>query len=235
MRETDLYPPLKRFLESRGYEVKGEIGAIDVLAVRGDEEPLVVELKTTLTLAVLLQAVERLTLTSMVYIGIPLTCPALNKRRRVLKLFRRLGLGLIGIAPRRGTDIVAVLVDPGEYTPRKRRKQCAQLLGEFTTRRGDPCAGGCDRRRGLLTAYRQKALRIAGFLHENGPTKAAGIAQAIEEPKARDILYRNVYGWFERTATGIYALSPQGKKELPEWTNQSIAAGNKGTMEANNP
>ena len=34
MSETDLYPPIKRFLEGQGYTVKGEIGACDVLAVR---------------------------------------------------------------------------------------------------------------------------------------------------------------------------------------------------------
>ncbi len=42
MRETSLYPPVKRFLESRGFEVKGEICACDVVALRDGEPPIVV-------------------------------------------------------------------------------------------------------------------------------------------------------------------------------------------------
>ena len=60
MKESDLYLPLKRFLESQHYEVKGEVNDCDVLAVRGDEVPVVVELKLTLNLDVVLQAVGRL-------------------------------------------------------------------------------------------------------------------------------------------------------------------------------
>lgn len=45
MKESDIYPPLKRFLESQNYEVKGEVQNCDALAVRGKETPVVVELK----------------------------------------------------------------------------------------------------------------------------------------------------------------------------------------------
>ena len=48
---------MKRFLESQGYEVKGEVGNCDVAAVRGDEELVVVELKQSLNLELVLQAV----------------------------------------------------------------------------------------------------------------------------------------------------------------------------------
>ena len=44
MKETDLYPPVKRFLEAQGYEVKAEVRGCDVTAVRGDEAPVIVEL-----------------------------------------------------------------------------------------------------------------------------------------------------------------------------------------------
>lgn len=68
-----------------------------------------------------------------------------------------------------------------------------------------------------MTAYRQKALRIAHYLRDSGPTKAAVAAAAINEPRTRDILYRDVYGWFDRIATGIYTLSPKGTEETPAW------------------
>ena len=38
-RETSLYPPVKQFLENRGFDVKGEICGCDVVALRGDEPP----------------------------------------------------------------------------------------------------------------------------------------------------------------------------------------------------
>ncbi|MEM6256654.1 MAG: hypothetical protein AAF821_27440, partial [Cyanobacteria bacterium P01_D01_bin.156] len=124
MKESDLYLPLKRFLESQNYAVKGEVQDCDVLAVRDDEPPVVVELKRSLNLDVVLQAVERLALTPTVYIGIPKQCKVLGKRRRrVLKLLKMLGLGLVVIDPNSTHGSVEVLVDPGEYKPRisKRR------------------------------------------------------------------------------------------------------------------
>ena len=68
-----------------------------------------------------------------------------------------------------------------------------------------------------MTAYRQRALEIAWFLDKHGPKKASHIAQSLQEPKVRDILYRDVYGWFERVSLGVYAISPRGKKEIPLW------------------
>jgi hypothetical protein len=73
-----------------------------------------------------------------------------------------------------------------------------------------------------MTAYRQRALAIAGLLQEQGPTKAAHIARILREPKARDILYRDVYGWFDRVSRGVYELSPRGKQEIPLWREEAV-------------
>ena len=69
MPETELYGPIKLFLEAQGYVVKGEIGACDVMAVRGDEGLVVVELKERLSLALILQAVDRLAFCDTVYVA----------------------------------------------------------------------------------------------------------------------------------------------------------------------
>jgi hypothetical protein len=218
VKESDLYNPVKMFLEGQGYRVKGEIRDCDVLAVRGTEEPLVVELKLSFNLEVLLQAVNRLSVSSVVYIGIPSTCKAFrNRRRRIIKLLRMLGLGLILIGVRSKQSSVNVILDPGEYRPRIHPKRQGQLLGEFEGRRGDPIQGGSGRRKGMMTAYRQKAMRIAEYLKEHGPTKASIMAKAIEEPEVRPVLYRNVYGWFDRLGDGVYGLSPRGITELAIW------------------
>jgi hypothetical protein len=218
MKESDLYLPLKRFLISQNYEVKGEVQDCDVVAIRGKEAPVVVELKLTLNLDLVLQAVDRLLLTPKVYIGIPARCKILDRRQKhIIKLLRMLGLGLVVIDLDKESDSVNVLLDPGEYRPRISKHRQERLLGEFTKRVGDPNLGGTEKRKGIMTAYRQRALAIAWFLDKQGPTKASHIAQNLQEPKARDILYRDVYGWFERVSLGVYEISPRGKKEIPLW------------------
>ncbi len=222
MKESDLYLPLKRFLESQGYEVKGEVQDCDAVAVRGQETPVVIELKLSFNLNVVLQAVDRLSLTPKVYIGIPGQCKIPKKRRRqIIKLLRMLGLGLLVIDPDRETGSIKVLLDPGEYRPRKSKHRRERLLGEFVKRVGDPNLGGTEKRKGIMTVYRQRALAIAGFLRKQGPTKASHIARALREPKARDILYRNVYGWFDKVSLGVYELSPRGKQEIPLWREKA--------------
>lgn len=220
MNESDLYAPLKHFLEGQGYEVKGEVKNCDVVAVRGEEPPLVVELKLAFNLSVLLQVVERLSLTPTVYIGIPLQTTVLRKKRKqVLKLLRMLGLGLVVIDAK--AETVDVVLDPAEYKPRVIKQKQVRLLGEFSKRVGDPNTGGTAMRKGIMTAYRQRALLIGQYLREHGASKAATVAQQVADPKARAILYRDVYGWFERTERGVYALSPKGGEEIKLWRPDS--------------
>lgn len=218
MKESDLYLPLKQFLESQNYDVKSEVHNCDIVAIRGEEAPIVVELKLSINLTVVLQSVDRLSLTSKVYIGVPEQCKILKKhRKQILKLLRMLGLGLIAINPDRIKGNVNVLLDPKEYKPRKSKLRQERLLGEFAKRVGDPNLGGMENRKGIMTSYRQRALAIAQFLQEQGPTKASHIAMTLQDSKARDIMYRNVYGWFDRVSIGVYDLSPRGKQEIPLW------------------
>src|SRR5262245_51467857 len=132
-----------------------------------------------------------------------------------------LGLGLMVIDAHHGRGYVEVLLDPGEYRPRKSKSRQERLLGEFTKRVGDPNLGGSDRRTGIMTVYRQRAIAIARFLHQQPPAKASRIATTLRDPQARDILYRDVYGWFDRVALGVYALSPRGQREILLWQPQA--------------
>lgn len=218
MRETQLYPPLKAYLEAQNYEIKGEVGLCDVVARRCSEPPLIVELKLNLNLTVVLQAVDRLKITSSVYIGVPRNTSVLKrKRKQVLQLLRRLGLGLITVDPDRGPDGVKVLLDPGDYQPRTSKPRRVRLLAEFEKRVGDPNLGGGTRRKGVMTAYRQQALKLAVYLVNHGPEKASEVARRTGEEKARQILYRDVYGWFDRIERGVYGLSPRGEREIKSW------------------
>lgn len=214
-RETDLYLPVKTLLEGQGYEVKGEIGAADVVGVRGDEDAVVVELKTSFSLSLFHQAIERQAITDIVYIAVPRSpgragLKALTANK---SLCRRLGLGLITVRLKDG--LVEVHADPSPYKPRKSALKKTRLLREFAKRTGDPNSGGATRQ-GLMTAYRQDALRCARVLSQQGPTKASEVARLSGVEKARLMMANNHYGWFEKVATGIYGLCPKGAEALAQ-------------------
>ena len=69
-RETDLYPAVKTFLEGQGYVVKSEVGAADVVAIRGGEPPVIVELKLGFSLTLVHQCVARLGVSDDVYMAV---------------------------------------------------------------------------------------------------------------------------------------------------------------------
>ncbi len=212
MKESDLYPPVKTWLEAQGYAVKAEIGACDVMAVRGDEPPLIVELKLRFNLDLVLQAMDRFTLSDDVYVAFShaQTATWRRRRKRVLRLCRRLGVGVLLV---RGDDPerlrVTAELDPLPYRPRPDRKRQRRLLKEFAERVGDPNAAGSTRV-ARITAYRQDALRLVRRLDGEGAQRVAELRAATGIERAAAILQRNVYGWFEREARGIYALSPKG-------------------------
>src|SRR5437870_12762925 len=69
--EATLYRPVKAFLEAQGFEVKGEVCGCDLVARRGDEPPVIVELKLRFSLPLLLQGIDRLRMTERVYLAVP--------------------------------------------------------------------------------------------------------------------------------------------------------------------
>ena len=220
LRETDLYPPVKEFLEGQGYDVKSEVSNCDVVAVRGEEEPVVVELKTAFTLPLVFQALKRQSMTDLVYVAFPVhrDGPKTNVWRRhyrdIVKLCRMLGLGLITVRmdaqEPRGLE---VHLDPAPYRPRKNKNRRDLLLREFDRRIGDPNQGGMSKRP-IVTAYRQDALKCAWFLQNHGPSKANLLKTELGVHQAPRILQRDVYGWFHRIERGIYELTPVGKRAV---------------------
>jgi hypothetical protein len=213
--ESDLYAPVKALLEGQGYVVKGEVRGCDVVAVRGAEPPVVVELKRTFGLGLVLQGVDRLALTDLVYLAVG-QWP--KRMKNVKKLCRRLGLGFIVVA----ADRADVVLDPMPYLPRKNKPKAGRMLGEHARRVGDPNLGGQTMRAPLMTAYRQEALRCAGLLVESGPMKLSAMRKAADVPNAAKILQQDVYGWFERVERGVYALTPSGKAGLKRFDRKSV-------------
>lgn len=206
MREADLYPPIKAFLQAQGYEVKAEIGACDIFARRGDEPPVIVEMKLTFSLALLLQGVARQALFDHVYLAVPISPKGWPARYKdITQLCRRLGLGLLAV---KGAAVEAHL-DPAPYVPRKNLARAARLLREFDRRSGDPNTGGT---RGVkqMTHYRQDALRVAHALAQ-GPIAARQLARACGVKRACTLARDDHYGWFLRPQAGLYALSEAGQ------------------------
>ena len=211
LRETDLYPPIKAFLERQGFEVKAEIGAADVVGLKGGEM-VVIELKRGFSLALFHQAIARLAVADVVYVAVARGQGRAWARalRDNTKLARRLGLGVLTVALE--TARVEVHCDPGPYAPRKQARRKAAMLTEFHARSGDPNLGGAAGAR--VTAYRQDATLCAEFLALAGTAKGVEVARATGVARATAIMRDNHYGWFEKVALGTYRLSAEGQTQM---------------------
>jgi len=222
-REAALYLPVKAFFERQGYEVKGEVRGCDLVARRGEEPPVIVELKLRFNLALVLQGIDRLALTERVYLAVPQPRGGalVRERSAIRKLCRRVGLGLILVGLTRGS--VEILEEPVPYRPRQAKSRTLRLMDEFSRRVGDANIGGAAGVP-LVTAYRQDALRCAQALAAYSPMRVGALRTMAEVPAASLILRRNVYGWFERIDRGIYRLTLRGDQALSRFADAIPAA-----------
>jgi hypothetical protein len=212
--ETALYLPVKRFLEGLGFTVKGEVGGCDLVALNGDDPPLVVigELKLTFNLELVLQGVDRAGACDEVWLAARMSARGKGRESdaRYRNLCRRLGFGMLGIT---GSGGVEVLVQPATVSPRRNPRKRSRLVSEHQRRKGDPAEGGSTRTP-IMTAYRQQALACASAL-ARGPRRLRDLRPQI--PDAPKILQHNFYGWFDRTGRGIYMLTAAGHAALTRW------------------
>lgn len=212
--ETSLYEPVKRFLEQFGYTVKGEVGHCDIVALRDDDPAVVVicELKLAFNLELILQGVDRATMGDEIWLAAQLSIRGKGRESdpRYRNLCRRLGFGLLGVST---SGAVEILVSPTAPMPRKDTRRRSRLVEEHKRRSGDPVAGG-GTRRPIMTAYRQQALACAAAM-ASSPQRPRDLKPSF--PDAQKILRRNVYGWFERSARGVYALTDTGRSALASW------------------
>jgi hypothetical protein len=216
--ETALYLPVKRFLENLGFTVKGEIGGCDLVALSGDEPPIVVvgELKLSFNLELLLQAVDRAVACDEVWLAAKFSERGKGRESdaRYRNLCRRLGFGMLAVTK---SGQVEVIVSPAT-SPRRDPKRRSRLIAEHRKRQGDPALGGSTRAP-IMTAYRQQALACAQAL-SHGPRRVRDLKPSI--PDAPKILLHNVYGWFDRVERGIYRLTDPGRAALKRWPQQQF-------------
>lgn len=211
MQETSLYAPVKRFLESLDFTVKGEVGGCDIVGLRDGEPPVIVicELKLQFNLELVLQGVDRATACDEVWLAARQSARGKGREhdRRFRALCRRLGFGLLGVG---GKGEVELLLSPAALPPRRDPRRRSRLVEEHHRRKGDPTIGGSTRKP-IMTAYRQEAIACAAAMAD-GPKRPRDLK--IVSPRAASILLHNYYGWFARAERGVYALTEIGQAAI---------------------
>lgn len=208
MAETDLYLPLKAFMEGAGYAVKGEVNGCDLVGVKEGEQPVLVvcEMKLAFNLELVMQGVNRATACDEVWLAARSSKTAKGREHdaRFRNLCRRLGFGIMTVS---ASGAVEVIVAPFAATPRRDPKRRSRLLEEHRRRVGDPQIGG-GRGKPIMTAYRQDCISCATSLLA-GPQSPKQLKTLVARAPA--ILRRNVYGWFVRESRGLYGLTELGR------------------------
>lgn len=214
IKETDLYPPLQEWLEANGYIVHAEIKDCDVVA-RKDDDVVIIEIKRAINLDLLLQAVKRQQASESVYVAVPAPRTADKRWSELLRLLKRLELGLLLVYIDSALPRVELAFHPLKQERQQRKAASRALLKEMSGRSVNMNVGGSTRRP-LMTAYREGALTVAAALEQSGPTSPALLRKSGCPEKTASILYANFYGWFERVSVGQYALTEKGKTALFE-------------------
>ena len=209
--ETELYPPVKAFIEELGFEAKGEVAGCDLVAMRAgaDEFVVVIEMKRTFNLELVLQGVARSSVCDEVWLAVGHSKTGTGRLAdaRVGRLCRRMGFGLLAVSR---SGAVNLLVEPAPYAPRRNVAGRSKLMEEHRRRQGDPMRGGSPGRP-IMTAYRQQALRVAAALAD-GPGRPRDLKALV--PNAQSILSNNYHCYFVRLKHGLYGLTEAGRAAI---------------------
>lgn len=215
--EADLFEPVRDHLVARGYTVRAEVDHCDIIARRG-EDLIVVELKRRINLELLIQATDRQRITPSVYVAVPGPLRMDRKSRfpGLKRVLRSLELGLLIVAPDEDPPRVEVVFHPLPYQRQKRKQRRRAVLREMEGRSANHNRGGVTRRK-LITAYRENAIQIGCALQLHGPLAPRQLRTLGTGEKTLRILADNHYGWFERIARGLYAITATGRRELKSY------------------
>jgi hypothetical protein len=220
IQESDLYLPIKQYLEHQGYSIYGEVHNCDITAKKGDEL-ILIELKTHFSIALLMQATQRQEVSNSVYVAVPVPHNRRNPNhfRGMCKLLKRLELGLILVRFLKTKTKVELISHPDQSRRRKNSKKRRAIIREIDGRFKDYNTGGTPSTEERITAYKQNAIQIAAYLDRLGQASPSQLRELGTGDKTLSILYKNFYGWFEKVDRGIYRLHPHGRaclKKYPE-------------------
>jgi hypothetical protein len=159
MLETELFQPIKFYLEQHGYSVNAEVKDCDVTATR-DDELIIVELKKSANMQLLVQATDRKRITDSVYVAIPAVSKNTRHWRGIQRVLRSLELGLLTVSLGPLGPRVTKLFDPLPYERKKIGKRRRSIIKEIAERSSEYNTGGSVGVK-LITAYRENAILIA--------------------------------------------------------------------------
>lgn len=209
--ETNLFEPVKEYLESFGYTINAEVKDCDVTAVK-DDEIVIVELKKIMNLSLVYQVIERKKITHFVYAAIPIEEMKKKDFKKFLNLMKTLEVGLMLVNLNSKINKIKILNYPKIVERRKNNKKRAILISEIEKRSGNFNIGGSTRKT-IVTAYREEVLLIACILFEK-PLSIKEIKEKSENTKTSSILNKNYYNWFEKVERGIYKLNENGYEAI---------------------
>lgn len=214
--EMDLYAPVCDFFTKQNYTVKSEVKCCDVVAQKEDDI-IIVELKKTFQLKLVYQAIDRQTMCENVFVAIARPVKSQNTKQfqNMLKLLKRLGIGLLTVAVDSPIKTVEVVLQPNQNNASKNNKKTKKLLLEMQQRTGDYNVGGMTRKK-IITAYKEKALELCCILQQKEEVSYTFLRKNNMEESHIKMLGTNVYQWYERVNRGIYRLSEYGKKALEQ-------------------
>ena len=211
MLETDLYLPVKTYLEQHGYQVNAEVKNCDIVASK-EKDIIVVELKTSINLTLLAQAVSRQSISDSVYIAVPAPRSKNKQWRNILRVVKRLELGLLLVEEGAMGLVTHKQFDPLPVQRRKNSRKRKAVIKEIAERSGDYNTGGSTRKK-LMTAYRETSILIACCLGRLGPSSPKTLRTLGTGEKTTGILGKNHYGWFQRLERGLYQVTEAGLLE----------------------
>lgn len=220
IKEVEISEPIEKYLEDLGYKVRSEVKGCDITAIK-DEHFIVVECKTSLSLKLIYQCVDRQEFCDNVYLALPIiNDKKIPNRKYIMKLLKRLELGLITVTFLKTRKRVDVVLEPKVYKKKKKLKHKAKVLNEINERSGNYNRGGSVGTE-LITAYRERSIEITRLLVEHGSLSAKELRLLGTSPKTYPILYNNHYGWFFKDeGRGKYSVSQKGKSALLKYNEK---------------
>ena len=222
MLETELYSPIKDWLEAQDYVVRGEVKHCDLVAEKNGEL-VVIELKVKPSLKLLYQAVDRLKLTDQVYVALPGTTRSSRALSPFIRVLRLTGIGLILVHQSSLQARVEVRCLPKIIRPKKSARKQQQLMSEFSKRQSVDTPGG-SQARPLVTVYREEAILVFAVLEKLGQASPRKLKSMGCSQKAGAILRDNHYGWFERIDRGVYRCCSEADKTVSKAFPETLAA-----------
>ncbi len=212
-----MYAPIKAYLESEGYVVRGEVKSADIVAVKEDKL-IVIEMKTSFNLKLVYQLIERQRITDQVYAAVAVTYKTRRSKafKNMEKLLKRLSVGLIIIYIKKDGNVVEKLFDPKFNRYNRSHKKEKSMKDEFESRSHDYNTGGVTGEK-IITVYRETAIKIACLLENEKGMTLKKIRMVLEDDSVNKILQKNYYGWFERVSRGMYKLDNDALNEIKEF------------------